>query len=293
MRTHPWMAASVALALSCIVPLPANAGDVTAEPRVDRKAGVPTVLSFDVRPSYFSHVLKPVSPDEEEERALRIHLTGPTDVDWSESHWRPTVALCLSPADLSARQAYCTNVTLNDAEVAFGSARLISEQGEEMFTKRTSHFDARAPMLLKVVRKGAHVTTTINGEVVDEGDLGFTPVFWKLGVSTGTAHVEVLDMPPDEVLLDATAWPRTLEAAAMEAIGHLSANDKRTFRDMERDAIANFWLGWGTLLRDRQGLGRGNDALRTAICGADCTPDDAAKAIMDEVWMLLKGRPEL
>ena len=293
MRMKLLAGSSIALVLSCAASLPATAGDNTAGPRVDRKAGVPTVLSFDVRPGYFNHILKPVSSDEEEEKSLRIHLIGPTDVDWSGNHWRPTVALCLSPADQTAEQAYCTNVTLNDADVAFGSARLISEDGEVMFRKLTPHFDAHAPMLLNVLRKGTHVTTTINGEIVDEGDLGFTPVFWKLGASTGTAHVEVLDMPADEVLLDATAWPRTLEAAAMEAIGHMSANDKRTFRDTGREDIANFWIGWGTTLRDRQGLGRGNDALRTAVCGADCTADDAAKAIMDEVWMLLKGRPEL
>lgn len=289
MRVNLLTAASVVLTLSCAT---ATAREVTTEPRVDRKAGVPTVLSFEVRPSYFNYVLKPVSLEEEEEKSLRIHLTGPTDIDWSESHWRPTVALCLTPADQSARQSYCTNVTLNDADVAFGSARLISDQGEEMFRKVTPRFDAHAPMLLEVARKGTHVTITINGELVDEGDLGFVPAFWKIGASTGTAHVELLDMPVDEVLLDATAWPRTLEAAVDEAIGHLSIHDKQTFRDLEREEIATFWIGWGTMLRDRQGLGRGNDALRVAVCGTDCTPDDAAKAIMDEVWMTLKGHPE-
>ena len=293
MRMNLSTAASIALALSCATFLPAKAHDSATEPRVNRKAGIPAVLSFDVRPGYFSHILTPVSSDEEEEKSLRIHLAGPAAIGWSESHWRPSVALCLSPADQAAKQSYCTNVTLDDADVAFGSARLISEHGEEMFRKLTPRFDAHAPMLLKVVRKGMHVTTTINGEVVDEGDLGFTPVFWKLGASTGTASIEVLDMPPDEVLLDARTWPLTLEAAAMEAIGYLSANDKRTFRDMEREAVANFWIGWGTTLRDRQGLGRGNDALRNAVCDADCTPDEAAKAIMDEVWMMLKGRPGL
>jgi hypothetical protein len=285
--------AAAALTVACMLPAPVRAHDVGANPIVDRKAGVPTVLSFDVKGGTFNYVLDPTEPDEEQEKSLRIRLSAPTDVDWLAGHWYPTAFLCLKPAGRDAKQSYCANITFNDATQAFGSARQVSEQGEQLFRKLTSRlFDANATALLRVARKGTHVTTTINGEVIDESEIDFVPDTWMIGASTGVAHIEVLVPPDDEVELGRSEWPRTLDAAVDEAISHLSAASKRTLREMPKEDLANFWIGWGTSLRDRQGLSRGNDALRKAACGIDCAPDAAARAILEAVWTTLKEQPE-
>ena len=286
--------ASIALLMLCGLSTQALANDAPKDaPLVDRKAGVPTVLAFDTPAGSFNYVLDLVAPDEEEEeKSLRIHLSAPTDVDWAAGHWYPTTFLCLKPAGRDSKQSYCTNVTFDDAKVAFGTARLVSEQGEEMFLKLTTRrFDAQAPMRLQIVRKGTHVTTTIEGEVVDEGDIDFVPEFWMIGASTGTARIEVLAEPESEIELAPGQWPRTLEAAVDEAISHMSAASQRTFREMPMEDLAKHWIGWGTSLRDRQGLSRGTDGLRKAACGMDCAADAAAKAIMEAVWRKLQEQP--
>lgn len=254
-------------------------------PLVDRKTGTPMLLAFDVEPGYYKQVLIPTNEgDEEEDKTLRVHIAPPVEPEWTQGHWNPTVSLCLRPAEKS-NQLYCANLDVDRTQAmrTFGVARLFSESGDTMFRKLTpTMFEPEAKVELQVVRKGEHVTTRFNGVIIDEGEVGFAPAFWVIGSSTGVATVEVVEEV--EALLGSGEWPTTIEAAVALEIDYLSTNSKDTLRGMRKEELANFRVGWGTQLIERQGLSRGNQALMEAACGTECDPAAAAMVIMEAVW---------
>lgn len=256
---------------------------------VDRKAGRPMLLAFDVPPGYFRHVqMDAMAGDDEDTKTLRISLAPPAEAEWTTGHWNPSVALCLMPAT-NAKQSYCANLDLDreNSLRSFGVARLFSESGEMMFRKLTSKvFESHASVELTVVRRGQHVTTSFDGETIDEGDIAFVPAFWKIGASTGVAKIEVIE--DVEAPLGPGEWPTTIEAAVALELEQLSRNSMETLRAMPAEELGNFWVGWGTEIRERQGVARGNNALLEAACGKGCHPDQAAKVIMKAVWAALQ-----
>ena len=277
--------------LSAAISAHAQAGTSDA-PLVDRKAGRPMVLAFDVEPGYFNQVQVPAEEgDVEDTKALRVTIAPPAGAEWTAGTWNPTVFLCLQPAAMP-KQSYCVNLDVDreHAMRTFGSARLRSEAGELMFGKQTSRmFEPHAPVELRVVRKGEHVTTSFNGEVIDDGDIGFTPANWAIGASTGVAKVEVEDVeaPPGP-----GEWPTTVDAAVAMELERLSSSSRTTLRGEPKEFLQHLWIGWGTMLRDRLGLARGNKALAEAACGQACQPDAAARAIMEAVWGALHQQPK-
>jgi hypothetical protein len=269
----------------------ARAQNPTANtPLVDRKAGRPMLLAFDVEPSYYKQVLLPVDEGgDEDEKALRISIEPPADPAWMEGHWNPTVSLCLRPAEKS-KQMYCTNLDVDRAQAmrTFGSARLFSATGEQMFRKLTpTMFEPRAKVELRVVRKGEHVTTRFNGVTIDDGDIGFIPAFWIIGASTGVATIEAIE--DVEAPLGPGEWPTGIEAAVALELADLSSTSKATLREMRKEDLGNFRIGWGTRIIDRHGLSRGNRALLEAACGKGCDPTAAAMAVMEAVWTALQA----
>lgn len=285
MQTRPLL---LVMLLSIAMPVPAQ--DVAADTRlVDRNAGRPMLLAFDVPPGYSRHVkMDAEAGDDEDTKTLRISLAPPVEAEWISGHWNPTVALCLVPAAKS-KQSYCANLDLDREHSlrSYGVARLFSESGERMFRKVTSKlFEPHASVDLRVVRKGQHVTTSFNGETIDEGDIAFVPAFWTIGASTGVAKIEIIEEV--EVPLGPGEWPTTIEAAVALELERLSSDSKATLRAMSAEELGNFWVGWGTEIRDRQGMARGNDALLEAACGKGCDPDQAAKVIMTAVWAELQ-----
>lgn len=262
-------------------------------PLVDRTVGRPMVLALDVEPSYYKQVLLPVDEGEgEDEKTLRISIEPPADPAWMEGHWNPTVSLCLRPAEKS-KQMYCTNLDVDRTQAmrTFGTARLFSASGEQMFRKLTpTMFEPHAKVELRVVRNGEHVTTRFNGTTIDEGDVGFTPAFWIIGASTGVAMIEAVEEvePP----LGPGQWPTTLEAAVALELDQMTRTSKDTLRAMRKEDMTNFRIGWGTGIIDRQGLSRGNRTLLEAACGKGCEPAAAAMAIMQAVWTALQAAPD-
>ncbi|WP_456753598.1 DUF6794 domain-containing protein [Bradyrhizobium sp. USDA 4461] len=43
-------------------------------------------------------------------------------------------------------------------------------------------------------------------------------------------------------------------------------------------------MGFGTWIRNRYGLWRGNDKLILSACGFRCHPEDASMKIIEAVW---------
>ena len=281
------------LVMLLLIAMPVPAQDAAGARLVDRNAGRPTPLAFDVPPGYIRHVkMDADAGDEEDTKILRVSLAPPAEPEWTTGHWNPTVAVCLVPATKS-KQSYCANLNLDREQSlrSYGVARLFSESGEQMFRKLTSKlFEPNASVDLRVIRKGQHVTTSFNGETIDEGDIAFVPAFWTIGASTGVAKIEVIEEV--EVPLSPAEWPTTVETAVALELERLSGDSKSTLRAMSAEELHNFWVGWGTELRDRQGMTRGNDALLEAACGKGCDPDQAAKVVMTAVWAALRKAPE-
>jgi hypothetical protein len=286
MRSNQSVRAAVAVLLFAGAISFAHAADT---PLVDVKAGRPAFFAFEVEPGYFRAVLSPVdSGDKKETRHLRILLEPPQDPAWITNHWTPTSALCLRPADLASKESWCVNVSL-DPDGSYGTARLNSDRGEQMFRKRTSkQFPLHEPLDLEVVRTGRNVIAKVGGETIDEGEIPFEPAFWSTGASTGVARIETIEEV--EKPLGPGEWPETVDAAVADAIEQLSTKSKDVLRETPKDSLSYFYLGWGTGLRDRQGLSRGNDALRDAVC-AHCNEQEATMALMEAVWRALKETP--
>lgn len=257
-------------------------------PLVDRRAGRPMVIVFDVDPGRYRDMMDALADeDESETRHLRILVEPPDDPAWVSNHWMPTAFVCLMPADGDAKSSYCGNVSL-DPNGSYGVARLVSD-GEEMFRKTTSKlFPMHAPVDLEIVRDGQKVTVKVGGETIDEGELPFTPASWRFGASTGVVRMEVIEEPDEQ--LQPGKWAETLDAAVDDAIDQLSENSKTVIRDLQKDEVGQFYMGWGTELRERQGLSRGNEALRNSACG-ECDAQEATMTIMEGVWRKLQAPP--
>ena len=281
-----------AMFLLVLLPLVANSQTKEASAStalVDREAGRPMVLALDVDPGYYKQVLMPVNEgEEEEEKTIRISISPPAEAEWTAGHWNPSVFLCLRPAETS-KQSYCANLDIDRTESlhTFGTARLFSASGEVMFRKLTpALFQPKTKVELRVVRNGEHVTTSFDGITIDDGEVGFTPAFWIIGASTGVATIEVIEEL--EAPLGPGEWPTSIEAAVALELDYLSSSSKSMLREMRKEDLVNFRIGWGTQLVDRQGLSRGNRKLLEAACGEGCDAAVASMTIIEAVWTSLQ-----
>ena len=124
--------------IACIVVLSchmeaAHAADADST-LVDRKAGRPMVVAFDVAPGYVSHILLPSAEgDEEEISAFNITLSAPADIVPGPDQWLPTAFVCLRPVDTKGKASYCANLTLHATTNGHGVARGMSETGQKTF----------------------------------------------------------------------------------------------------------------------------------------------------------------
>jgi hypothetical protein len=53
---------------------------------------------------------------------------------------------------------------------------------------------------------------------------------------------------------------------------------------VKKDDLISLHHGFGTWIRNRYGLWRGNDQLILSACGFRCHPDDASMKIIEAVW---------
>ncbi len=90
------------------------------------------------------------------------------------------------------------------------------------------------------------------------------------------------------VLLGPTEWPTTIQDTVRDILSRMSAAEKAGFRRMKSEQIILQHHGWGTGIRNRYGLWRGNDKLMLSACGYPCHPDDASGKIMEAVWQELR-----
>jgi Domain of unknown function (DUF6794) len=83
-------------------------------------------------------------------------------------------------------------------------------------------------------------------------------------------------------------WPSTVEGTVRDVLARISAADKAYVKATKTEDLIQFHRGWGTGIRNRYGLSRGNEKLILAACGHPCHPDDASMKIIEAVWRELQ-----
>ncbi|HJU44875.1 MAG TPA: DUF6794 domain-containing protein, partial [Vicinamibacterales bacterium] len=97
-------------------------------------------------------------------------------------------------------------------------------------------------------------------------------------------------LPPKAIVWRDT-WPTTVDEAARRLVAELDEESKARVRGMKKDALAQFYFGWGTGIRNAFGLWGGNEKL-LASCGGG-TPAHAeacSMVIIEAVWSLLQSQ---
>jgi hypothetical protein len=98
-------------------------------------------------------------------------------------------------------------------------------------------------------------------------------------VRLSTAEVETGPEP-----LDPENWPVTVEEAVHDLLPRISPLDKLQIWFMKKEDLISLHHGFGTWIRNRYGLWRGNEKLILSACGFRCHPDDASMEIIEAVW---------
>lgn len=81
-----------------------------------------------------------------------------------------------------------------------------------------------------------------------------------------------------------SATPKTKDAVVAEIVANLDEESLRTLRSTKEEDLFQFYIGWGTGIRNRY-LWHGSDALLRSVCGGQlCHPEVASSIIMEDVW---------
>lgn len=96
--------------------------------------------------------------------------------------------------------------------------------------------------------------------------------------------------PPEPEMLNETNWPTDCDQAAQMLYADLDDDSKTTLAKTKKEDLIMYHFGWGTGIRNRLGLWRGNvDLLTSCIAprGQELPhPDDVSGVIIERVWEL-------
>lgn len=85
-------------------------------------------------------------------------------------------------------------------------------------------------------------------------------------------------------LLDPENWPVTVQDTVDDLLPRIPRFQKLRIRFMKKEDLIFLHLGFGTGIRNRYGLWRGNEKLILSACGFRCHPDDASMKIIEALW---------
>jgi hypothetical protein len=83
-------------------------------------------------------------------------------------------------------------------------------------------------------------------------------------------------------------WPTTVDGAVQDILSNMSDDVKMQIRISRKDHLIELHFGLMTGIRNRYGLGSGNDKLMLSACGHPCRPEDASIKIIEAVWDALQ-----
>lgn len=158
--------------------------------RVDLTASRPALYVIDVAPGYRDGVYRPIEEDDELEFLARISKPNPS------KKWMPTISACLDDAGGVSR--YCLHLSYDPAlRRTYGRAKLIGKDGAMISNVTTpGTFSPREKVALKLVKKGRRVEAYVNGMLLDERTLDYSPENLRIGGSSGKLHIELIASPP-------------------------------------------------------------------------------------------------
>jgi hypothetical protein len=84
--------------------------------------------------------------------------------------------------------------------------------------------------------------------------------------------------------LPSADWPTTVQQTVQDILAHMSPDEQGEIRNIKREDLIRYHFNWGTGVRNRYGLWRGNAELIISACGQPCHPEDASMKIMEAVW---------
>jgi hypothetical protein len=86
-------------------------------------------------------------------------------------------------------------------------------------------------------------------------------------------------------------WPTTADAAAAEALGWLSPEQRDELRFTRREDLYEYHFSLGMAIRNDFGLWGNNWLLLESACDTQCQPDEASMEIMERMWEKLQSPP--
>ncbi len=100
----------------------------------------------------------------------------------------------------------------------------------------------------------------------------------------GFVQIATVGAETDPELLGPENWPVTVEETMRDLLPRISPLVKVRLMFMKKEDLISLHLGFGTGIRNRYGLWRGNDRLIFSACGFPCHPEDASMKIIEAVW---------
>jgi hypothetical protein len=94
---------------------------------------------------------------------------------------------------------------------------------------------------------------------------------------------------PAPSTVERDTWPTTVAEAAKRLVGQLDEDSRARVRVTKKEDLYQYYLGWGTGIRNSLGLWRGNEKLLQS-CGAGkrTDPEACSMVIIEAVWALLQ-----
>ena len=114
--------------------------------------------------------------------------------------------------------------------------------------------------------------------------LALSGVLLLLAVFLLVARVTAAETGTGPALPGPENWPVTVEDTVRDLLPRLSRFEKLKLMSTKKEDLISLHHGFGTLIRNRYGLWRGNDKLILSACGFRCHPDDASMKIIEAVW---------
>jgi len=91
--------------------------------------------------------------------------------------------------------------------------------------------------------------------------------------------------------LDPRDWPVTVQDAVRDFLPRVTLFERLKIKLTKKENIVALYIDFGTQIRNRYGLWRGNEKLILSACGYRCHPDDASMKIVEAVWREVQDSP--
>jgi hypothetical protein len=93
---------------------------------------------------------------------------------------------------------------------------------------------------------------------------------------------------PNQAPPPSNDWPTTVDGAVKDILSNMSDDVKMQVRISRKDRLVELHFGLMAGIRNRYGVGSGNNKLTLSACGHPCPPEEASIKIIEAVWDALQ-----